>query len=68
MNDHDATSMNQSPSHHRAILRRLGLGLLAALLTVLALGGLAFPGESTGSVIAHFDGDAAPARMAIRVH
>lgn len=52
MNDHDPASapLSHSHSHHRAYLRRLGVGLLAALLTALALGGLAFPGQSAGSV------------------
>jgi hypothetical protein len=52
MNDHDPVSAppTQSHSHHRAYLRRLGVGLLAALLTALALGVLAFPGQSAGSV------------------
>lgn len=53
MNDHDHVSapLTHSASHHRAYLRRLGIGLLAALLTALALGGLAFPGPSAGSVL-----------------
>ena len=53
MNDHDHVSapLTHSHSHHRAYLRRLGIGLPAALLTALALGGLAFPGQSAGSVL-----------------
>ena len=51
MDTTETTTYTASPSHRRALLRRLGLGLLAALLTVLALGGLGYPDPSQGSVI-----------------
>lgn len=51
MDTTETTTYTASPSHRRALLRRLGLGLLAALLTVLALGGLGYPDPSLGSVI-----------------
>ena len=48
MDTTETTSYTPSSSHRRALLRRLGLGLLAAL----ALGGLGYPDPSQGSVIA----------------
>lgn len=51
MDTPETTPFTASPSHRRALLRRLGLGLLAALLTALALGGLGYPDPSQGSVI-----------------
>lgn len=56
----DPITSNPTPSQHRAYLRRLGIGLLAALLTALALGGLAFPSESSGSVTAVLAAGATP--------
>lgn len=51
MNPVDLESITHSHSHRRALLRRLSLALLAALLTALALGGLGYPDTSLGSVI-----------------
>lgn len=51
MDTTETTTFTASPSHRRALLRRLGLGLLAALLTALAVGGLGYPDPSLGSVI-----------------
>jgi hypothetical protein len=56
----DPIAPNPSSAQHRAYLRRLGIGLLAALLTALALGGLAFPSESSGSVTAALAAGATP--------